>query len=410
MRWRRRLGHVGHLASGGLVIAVFCAVRVSADATATPPVARVVDAAQRVYETTRRVGTVAYVERRGVVPLDQEGRAVTKRYVLRRPVERDQWNGVLVIGAHGGSGGNNYARDGTVIGTDETALDDVVGLHAVERGFAYASVDRDGVGGTREGLRLTYAFTAWAERQLEATGWPVANRYLVGLSMGGAIGRYAAEDDARRFAGVLLIAGDAGDPAARRERQAEMAKRWPEIDPGVHPAIADDDPRVAEYARVIGTPVAARALWPFTSAGAVRAAAAAPAPTPAPGAPAADDTSGRLRVPTIEVVGTWDDFVLPELLAYRAKVNSASQEAGRSLYRLYQVEGVWHVSGDDDGVQSFQFLATKMGLPPSAADAMGRGPSYLPTVRRAFAQLHDWVRAGVSPAADQTVAPGEGAR
>ena len=96
---------------------------------------------------------------KGLVSLGVDGKGLTKRFVLRMPGTAHPWNGSLVIGAHGGSGGDDYDRTGKVIGTDETALDDVIGRYAVAGGFAYASVDRDGFGGTREGLRLTYAFT-----------------------------------------------------------------------------------------------------------------------------------------------------------------------------------------------------------------------------------------------------------
>ena len=48
-------------------------------------------------------------------------------------------------------------RPGMYIGgTDETALDDVIGRHAVTSGFAYASVDRDGAIEFFRGL-LAYA-------------------------------------------------------------------------------------------------------------------------------------------------------------------------------------------------------------------------------------------------------------
>ena len=106
-------------------------------------------------------------------------------------------------------------------------------------------------------------------------------------------------------------------------------------------------------------------------------------------------------MPTIEVVGTWDDFVLPELLAYRARVQP------RDRHRLYQVDGVWHMSGDDDGVQSFMYVASRMGLDPDVARAMGEGASYLPTVRAAFDALVRWVEAGTPPPPSQTVKPGE---
>jgi hypothetical protein len=105
-------------------------------------------------------------------------------------------------------------------------------------------------------------------------------------------------------------------------------------------------------------------------------------------------------VPTIEVAGTWDDFVITELKAYRAKASPADR------HRLYLVEGVWHMSGDDDGTASFQYIAGRMGLDKDVADAMGEGPSYLPTVREAFDRLVRWVERGEAPPPSRTVAPG----
>ena len=282
-------------------------------------------------------------QRHGVVTIATPGGVAEKRAVLRVPAAAT-WNGALVVGAHGGSGGNNYDPSGKVIGTDETALDDVIGRHALARGFAYASVDRDGIGGTRDGLVLTYAFTDLATAEVRRLmGRAPERRYLVGLSMGGGITRMAAEDPRPRFAGVVIIAGAGGDLATRRTRQAQLAASWPAIDPLANPGLPDSDPKVRAYAGIIGTPVAARRLWPYTSATAVRSAASAPAAV-------GEDSTKQLHVPAIEVAGTWDDFVLPELRVYVARVQPSSR------HRLYQVEGVWHMSGDDDGVQSFQYM------------------------------------------------------
>ena len=106
-------------------------------------------------------------------------------------------------------------------------------------------------------------------------------------------------------------------------------------------------------------------------------------------------------VPTIEVAGTWDDFVLRELLAYQRRVEP------KTNHRLYQVDGVWHMSGDDDGVQSFMYIASRMGLDPDVPKAMSEGPSYLPTVRDAFDRLVRWVERGEAPPLSQTVKPQE---
>ncbi len=333
---------------------------------------------------------------KGTVPLAVAGTPVAKRFVIRYPATGG--NGALVIGAHGGSGGNNYDPTGKVIGTDETALDDVIGRHAVSRVFAYASVDRDGAMSAADGLALTNQFGNLASFEIaRRLGRTPARRYLLGLSMGGGIARAAAELPGSPYAGVVIVAGANGDLPTRTARQATLAALWPSVDPKVHPGLPDSDPKVVAFAEAIGTPVAARRLWPYTASGAVRAAAN-PAP-PAPGA--AGNSTGVVRVPTIEVAGTWDDFVITELKAYRARVSPAEK------HRLYLVEGVWHMSGDDDGTQSFMYIATRMGLDPDVAQAMREGPSYIPTVQDAFDRLVRWVETGEAPPPSQTVRPGQ---
>jgi pimeloyl-ACP methyl ester carboxylesterase len=339
--------------------------------------------------------SASVVQLKGTVPLGVGGATVAKRFVIRYP--ESGWNGSLVIGAHGGSGGNNFDRTGTVIGTDETALDDVIGRHVVTSRFAYASVDRDGAMSAAGGLALTNQFADFATTELgRRLGKAPLRRYLLGLSMGGAVARAAAEMPGTPYAGVIIVAGAGGDLPTRTARQARLAELWPGIDPKAHPGLAATDPKVMAFAEAIGTPVAARRLWPYTAGGAVRAAASA---STAP--PAGANSSGVVHVPTLEVAGTWDDFVITELRAYRARVSPADR------HRLYLVEGVWHMSGDDDGTMSFQFIATRMGLDADVADAMGQGPSYIATVREAFDRLVAWVERGEAPPPSQTVAPGQ---
>lgn len=336
------------------------------------------------------------VQLKGTIPLTIAGAPVSKRFVLRYPAS--DWNGSLVIGAHGGSGGNNFDPSGKVIGTDETALDDVIGRHAVASGFAYASVDRDGAISAAGGLALTNQFADLAAAEVtRRLGKAPVRRYLLGLSMGGGIARAAAETPGTPYAGVIIVAGANGDLPTRSARQKAMAALWPAIDPKTHPGLADSDPKIVAFAEIIGTPVAARRLWPYTASGAVRAAAAAAVPV----AGASGNSTGTVQVPTIEIAGTWDDFVIGELKAYRARVTPADR------HRLYLVEGVWHMSGDDDGTQSFMYIATRMGLDPDVARAMSEGPSYIPTVRAAFDHLVAWVGRGVAPPPSQTVAPGQ---
>ena len=106
-----------------------------------------------------------------------------------------------------------------------------------------------------------------------------------------------------------------------------------------------------------------------------------------------ENSTAKPSIPTIEVVGTWDDLVIREIRAYRDRVEP------KDRHRLYQVEGVWHMSGDDDGVQGFQYTAeSRMKLDKDVADAMGESPSYIPTVREAFDHLVRWVEKGTAAA------------
>ena len=327
-----------------------------------------------------------------MVQLTVDGKPVSKRYVIRMPAK---WNQSLVIGAHGGGGGNNFDRKGNVIGTDETALDDVIGRHALANGFAYASFDRDGSGSGRNGLSMTTQFATIARDEVMRRGKATPLRtYIVGLSAGGGIARIAAEETPAVFDGALLIAAAGGDVVTRLDRQTRIAALWPLIDPRAHFGLSDKHPRIIAYAEAIGTPVEARRLWPYTGASAV-AAAARPVGN-------VENSTARPGIPVIEVVGTWDDLVIREVRAYANRVEP------KDRHRLYQVEGVWHMSGDDDGLMSFQYIAeSRMKLGKDVADAMGEGPSYLPTVREAFDHLVRWVEKGVAPPPSRTLKPGE---
>ena len=318
-----------------------------------------------------------------------DGKPVDKRYVVRVPAK---WNGSLVIGAHGGSGGDAINRAGKVYATSETALDDVIGQYVFDRGFAYASVDRDGIGGTGTGYSLMMQFQAAMHGEVTRLGKATPLRtYIVGLSAGGGIARMIAEAMPTPFDGALLIAGAGGDVITRMDRQQKMAALWPLIDPRSHAGLSNRDPKIVAYAEAIGTPVAARRLWPYTGTSAV---------TAKPLAGTIENSTAKPSIPTIEVVGTWDDIVIREIRAYRDRVEP------KDRHRLYEVEGVWHMSGDDDGVQGFQYAAeTRMKLGKDVADAMGESPSYIPTAREAFGYLVAWVEKGTPPPPSQTVKP-----
>ena len=329
-------------------------------------------------------------EFKGLTAIEVEGKVVNKRYVIRVP---EQWNGSLVIGAHGGSGGDAIDRAGRKYGTSETALDDVIGDYAFANGFIYASVDRDGIGGTRTGYSVLMQFEAAMHDEVTRLRKATPTRtYIVGLSAGGGIARMIAEAMPTPFDGALIIAGAGGDVITRMDRQQRMAALWPSIDPRLHAGLTNKDPRIVSYAEAIGTPVEARRLWPYTGASSV---------TAKPLAGTVENSTAKPSIPVIEVVGTWDDLVIREIHAYRDRVEP------KARHRLYQVEGVWHMSGDDDGVQGFQYIAeSRMKLDKDVADAMGAGPSYIPTVHEAFDRLVRWIEKGIAPPESQTVKPG----
>lgn len=326
-----------------------------------------------------------------LVRLEVDGKPVDKRYVVRVPA---RWNGSLVIGAHGGSGGDAIDRAGKVYATSETALDDVIGQYVFDRGFAYASVDRDGIGGTRAGYSLMMQFQAAMHGEVTRLGKATPLRtYIAGLSAGGGIARMIAEAMPTPFDGALIIAGAGGDAITRLDRQQRIAALWPLIDPRAHFGLSDKDPKIVSYAEANGTPVAARRLWPYTGTSAANASRPAGV---------VENSTAKPSIPVIEVVGTWDDLVIRELRAYAQRVEP------KDRHRLYQVDGVWHMSGDDDGVQGFQYAAeARMKLAKDVADAMGEGPSYIPTVREAFDYLVRWVEKGVPPPTGQTIKPGQ---
>ena len=335
---------------------------------------------------------------KGLLTVDVEGKPAGKRFVIRVPASADAsarqapaLRG-LVIGAHGGSGGDAVDRSGKVYGTSETALDDVIGDYVLAAGFAYASVDRDGIGGTRAGYALTMEFANQARAEVTRIGKATPLRvYIVGLSAGGGIARMIAEAMPTPFDGALVIAGAGGDVSTRMDRQQRIAPLWPLVDPRAHAGLSDRDPKIVSYSEAIGTPVEARRLWPYTGASA--AAAARPMG-------AVENSSAKPSIPMIEVVGTWDDLVIREVRAYRDRVEP------KERHRLYQVDGVWHMSGDDDGVAGFQYAAeSRMKLDKDVADAMGQGPSYIPTVREAFGYLVQWVEKGAAPPTSQIVKP-----
>ena len=380
---------------------------------------------------------VPILEERGLIRLNANSRVYEKRFLIRFPDNPGQWNERLIIGVHGGSGGALYSRTGSMIETSETALDDVVADHATSLGYAYASLDRQGIGGTREGLGLVHAFADQARLRIqEIFGRRARHVYLVGFSAGGAIARFASEEPKPRYDGILIVAG-AGGTMLQLERQAKLASLWPDVDPVRNPHLDARDAKIVLYSKAVGTSGDARKFWSFVGAGQslgqLRRTLESLGLT---GLSDKDvlgfriknhddneafmsnirqlrstDVTGKVTVPTIEVVGTYDDVVLAGVKDYKDKVQDVSRKARFRKpihnHRLYQVEGVWHISVDDDALQTFQFFMGQMGVSSEAQNWLESGGTYIPTVEEALAYLDRWISERKSPPSDQTVRPSQ---
>lgn len=364
------------------------------------------------------------VEERGHIRLPLGDRMVEKRFVLRYPELVDVWNGKLVVGAHAGPGGPWFWNGTWGDNAGDTMMDDAIGTHALSQRYAYASFDRDGVTDVRQGLAMTNSFTRFIQQRLRSTlGLSVTRTYLAGMSDGGAIARFAAESADAPYNGVLIIAGKGGDPGSRLERQAVMAGLWPRIDPRVldHPEKVTRS--VRNYADAVGTSVRARPFWMYGGVHAeldeLRYELASLGLTGLSdqalrkfrvkshrenavfmGRLTARTPTGRIRMPTLEIVGAYDDIVLRDALTYRKRVKRHAPDR----HRLYLIPGAWHISGDDETIESFIIRMRQKGVSWERIGYFwGAQRSYLSHVKAALAHLDEWVVRGTPPPEEQLI-------
>ena len=293
-----------------------------------------------------------------------------RRFVLRHPVRLPDWNGSLVIGAHRGIGGIRRGLGDEDLGSGETELDDLVGWWALDQGFAWASFDRAGLGAGPDAYRLTEAFARLMFEQIRPRlAMDPERTILLGYGEGGGLARHAASALDETFDGVVLVSATLGDPdraARRRAARLELAAEREASEDGL-----------AAYASATGIGAEGSRFWPFYDA-----VAASPNPVlPAPPV--------ELRRPVVEVVGSLDDFVLPEVLAYRERVQAAG---AADFHELRLVDGAWRVGPGDDALEEFQAWAEELGLPAADREALATGRSLAPDVRRALSDLDGRLR------------------
>ncbi len=288
-----------------------------------------------------------------------------RRFVLRHPARFPDWNGTLVVGAHRGLGGIRRGLDGADLGSGETELDDLIGWWALDQGFAWASFDRAGLGAGPEGYRLTEAFARLMFEQIRPRlAMDPERTILLGYGEGGGLARHGAAAEDETFGGVVLVAATLGDPeGASRRRAARLA---------LAAEREASEAGLAAYASAAGVGPEGSRFWPFYDAVAAAPSSVLPAP------PA---VLGR---PVIEVVGTLDDFVLPEVLAYRERIQATGMA---ELHELRLVPGAWGVGPGDDAVEEMQAWAAELGLADADRAALATGRSLAPEIQRALTDL-----------------------
>ena len=157
--------------------------------------------AQSPFSQTAETAVKGGTQLKGLVTLDVGGQAGCEAICDSRPRLREVGNGVrLVIGAHGGSGGDAVDRSGKVYATAETALDDVIGDYAFDERIRLRERRSRRHRRHARWLRADDAVRRRCARarstRASAGRTPGPRTYIVGLSAGGGIARMIAEGDA----------------------------------------------------------------------------------------------------------------------------------------------------------------------------------------------------------------------
>lgn len=345
---------------------------------------------------------VYVVEKSGTIDYAIGGEKYACEYMIRYPERMDQWNGRVVIGWTG--------RIVDHVWYWWLNLDDLIGRYATEQGYAYASIDAVPISKPQDAQAVNTQFTDFVKRQIQTVyGKAPMRTYVIGVSNGGTFVRTVAERNAPPFDGALIISGGGGDLPGWLDRQALLLRQWPGVDPQKNPNLPDTDRRVKAYAEAVGTPIAAREHWRMLTSGLTTASLRTQLMEGGLDGLSDDqvqrfqvkdyrknrvfmdslasaNSTGHLTVPTIEIVGTYDDLVYPEVTAYAGKVRQATQKGKDSLYRLYQISTVWSMGSEDN------FW-------------MSEGKAYRGVIEQSLAALNQWASSGALPPPDRVIEP-----
>jgi pimeloyl-ACP methyl ester carboxylesterase len=355
------------------------------------------------------------------------------KFVIRVP---DKWNGKLVVVAAPGVG-------------DERSTDAILSDYVLTKqdlagnSYAYACTDKGTTGEvipTPDGKFLPWAkpmtamlteqdsFEEWNVRLHELTvatkemlkktrGQAPTYTYLIGMSNGGYAARYAIENDAALYDGMIDWEGvlwRANEENGLSSLSAAV-KSWQVIkDPKANDT---DKAKAYETFTKFGLPAESRILLPFhatfyylPTVNQFRKQLDPESfnrnwweflsnpqdyndynyfdrPAKVKEKIAKFQNTGNIKKPVISIHGTWDSLLFPgvHIKPYEALVKKNGKE---SLYRLYMID---HGNHFDSLAGNPQIDKNKQIQP------------LLPYVHQAFDAMVEWVEGGIEPAASKTI-------
>ena len=252
-------------------------------------------------------------------------------FVLRIPNE--DWNGMLVLGCHAYISShmwNNPQADPPIPQIAQFAMDNLAGIGfpfaLVEQGFAYAaSTYGEGGFAVKKGMSTTVQLTLFSLLMLRCQFrcWRDIKVFIIGQSMGGAIGLLLGAKYPQLYDGVLDISG-MRDIVLGYTDSVELIEGYDadpmNVPPAYWPLIPNLRVMVADMEAEFGgsyddNPKAYEKLNPVDNA--------------------------KIRIPMISVTGALDPLSVNQVNTFKDAVDAA----GRSkYYRLYVVPGGLHAN------------------------------------------------------------------
>ena len=402
------------------------------------------------------IGGLAEARRIVLAPSDYSGDGKPKRFAWYTPVDKvpgleisgmfddarfiiripDKWNGKLVVMGAPGVG-------------DERSTDTIVSDYVLTRfdllgeSYAYACIDKGTTGElipapdgkiypwskgltalvndqdtiAEWNMRLHQITVAAKGLLKRARGQEPARTYLIGMSNGGYVARYAIENDSGLYDGAVDWEGvlwRANEPNLLSS-MTDAVNSWEIIKNASSPDVEKEKavafftkagipaeaqflveyhgkmvylPTLNQFRNKLDPEYIQRSWWEFLSNPQdYKDYNYFSRPDKVKNEIAKFQNTGNIKKPVVTVHGTWDSLLFPQVhaAAYEALV----KKAGKSdIYRIYMIEHGNHFDG-------------LVGNP--AVDKSGQIQALLPYVHQSFDLLVEWVEKGAAPPASKVV-------